>query len=113
MWTVRGAYLAKNRAALVDMLEDELRGLHWFLDPANRPAAIQLLAQFSKQPAERLEPWVLDHHDYYRDPDGMPNLEATQKNIDTQKELGFLKTDFDVQKYADLSLVKEAAARLK
>lgn len=113
MWVVRGAFLAKNRAALVDMLEDELRGLRWFLDPANRPAAIKLLAEFSKLPPERLEPWVLDHHDYYRDPDGMPDLAAIQKNIETQKQLGFLKADLDVQKYADLSLVAEAASRLK
>jgi len=36
-----------------------------------------------------------------------------QKNVDAQKELGFVKADFDVKKSADLSLVREAAARLK
>ena len=43
----------------------------------------------------------------------MPNLDALQRNVDTTQELGFVKHKIDVKKYADLSLVKEAAARLK
>jgi hypothetical protein len=33
--------------------------------------------------------------------------------VDAQRELGFLKADLDIRKYADLSVVEEAAARLK
>jgi len=33
--------------------------------------------------------------------------------VDTTRELGFVKKKIDVNKYADLSLVKEAAKRLK
>jgi NitT/TauT family transport system substrate-binding protein len=51
--------------------------------------------------------------DYYHDPYARPDLEALQRNINTQKELGFLKINIDVKKYADLSLVEEAAKRLK
>jgi NitT/TauT family transport system substrate-binding protein len=36
-----------------------------------------------------------------------------QSNINLQRELGFLKDALDVQRYADLSIVKEAAERLK
>jgi NitT/TauT family transport system substrate-binding protein len=43
----------------------------------------------------------------------LPNLETLQKAIDTQQQLGFLKAKLDVKKYADLSIVKEAAARIK
>ena len=43
----------------------------------------------------------------------IPNLAALQANIKLQKELGFLKTDIDVKTYSDLSLVEEAAKRLK
>jgi ABC-type nitrate/sulfonate/bicarbonate transport system substrate-binding protein len=46
------------------------------------------------------------------DPRGMPNLDALQHSIDVQVELGFLKAPIDVKAYSDLSLVKEAAARL-
>ena len=42
----------------------------------------------------------------------MPNLDALQHSIDVQVELGILKAPLDVKAYSDLSLVKEAAARL-
>lgn len=56
---------------------------------------------------------MFTRNDWYRNLDGLPDLEALQKNVDAQKELGFIKADFDVRKSADLSLVREAAARLK
>jgi NitT/TauT family transport system substrate-binding protein len=43
----------------------------------------------------------------------IPNLDALQANIKLQKELGFIKSDIDVKKYSDLSLVEEAAKRVK
>jgi hypothetical protein len=36
-----------------------------------------------------------------------------QKNMETQRELGFLKAPIEVKKHADLSLIKEAGARLE
>ena len=36
-----------------------------------------------------------------------------QKSIETQVQLGFLKQTMDIRKYTDLSLVEEAAKRLK
>ena len=43
----------------------------------------------------------------------LPNLEALQKNLDMTTDLGFVKGKVEVAKYTDLSIVKEAAARLK
>jgi sulfonate transport system substrate-binding protein len=43
----------------------------------------------------------------------MPNLDALQKNVDMTKDLGFVRASFDVKKHADLSIVEEAARRLK
>ena len=43
---------------------------------------------------------------------GMPDLGALQRNIDTQKEIGLIEKSIKVTDYADLSIVKEAAARL-
>jgi NitT/TauT family transport system substrate-binding protein len=43
----------------------------------------------------------------------MPNLDALQKNVDLTHDLGFARTSFDVKKYSDLSMVEEAAKRLK
>lgn len=114
LWAGRASFIAKNRAAMVDFLADSIRARRFWIDPANHAEAVRLAADFSKQPAEQLDPWLFTKAgDYYRDRDGIPNLGALQKNIDMQHELGFLKAGLDVQKYADLSLVKEAASALQ
>ena len=51
--------------------------------------------------------------DYYHDPDMKPDLKALQANIDLQHQLGLVKATVDVAKHADLSLIEEAAKRLK
>ena len=57
--------------------------------------------------------WVFTKTDAYRDPNMLPDLAALQRNVDMTKELGFAKASFDVKAYSDLSMVKEAAQRLK
>jgi NitT/TauT family transport system substrate-binding protein len=112
IWAVRKSFIDKNRAALVDFMEDTLRIVRWYLDPANQKAAAQIAAKVTKQPAERFG-WLFTQKDYYRDPNMLPNLEALQRNLDMTTDLGFVKGKVDVSKYTDLSIVKEAAARLK
>jgi sulfonate transport system substrate-binding protein len=113
VWAAREGFLQKNRAALVDFMEDVLRLQHWYLDPANRKEVIDIAARISKRPPEAFESWLFTNKDYYRDRNGKPNLEALQANIKLQKDLGFLKNEFDVKKYTDLSIVEDAAKRLK
>jgi sulfonate transport system substrate-binding protein len=109
----RTPFLEKNRAALYDFFEDALRGIAWFNDPANRSEMIQLVARLMKAPPERFDGYMLTDRDYYRDPHARPNLAELQHDVDTQLELGFIKAPLDVEKYADLSFVEEAAKRLK
>src|SRR6516165_2825885 len=75
--------------------------------------AVAIITKTMKLPPAIFARWVFTRDDWYRNPDGLPDLQALQKNVDAQKELGFIKADFDVKKSADLSLVREAAARLK
>ncbi len=112
MWTARKPFIEKNRAALVDMFEDTLRVVHWYLDPDNHAAVAEIAAKLTKQPAERFG-WVYTKDDFYRDPNMLPNLGALQKNVDLTHDLGFAKASFDVKAYSDLSMVEEAAKRLK
>ncbi len=49
----------------------------------------------------------------YRDPNMLPNIDNLQRAIDAQFEVGFLKEKLDVKPFVDLSLVKEAAAKIK
>jgi hypothetical protein len=58
------------------------------------------------------EDWIFTNKDYYRDPNALPDLDALQKNVDPQNQLGFLRKPLEVKKYADLTLVTEAAERL-
>jgi sulfonate transport system substrate-binding protein len=113
VFAARKAFLDKNRAAMVDMMEDMIRIVRWYLDPANHKEAVAIAARFTKQPPERFDSWLFTAKDYYRDPDMKPNLAALQANIGTQKQLGFIKSEIDVKKYADLSIIEEAARRLK
>ena len=112
VWGARKPFIDKNCAALVDFFEDTLRIVHWYTDPNNHEAVMQIASRITKQPAERFG-WAFTKQDYYRDRNMVPNLDALQKNVDMTRELGFIKDALNVRAYADLSVVQEAAKRLK
>jgi NitT/TauT family transport system substrate-binding protein len=112
LWAARTGFLQQNRAAMVDFMEDVIRARHFYLDPANHAEAVAIVTKFTKQPAA-LYDWAFTKTDTYRDPAALPNLDATQRNIETAYKLGFLKANLDVKQYSDLSIVKDAGARLK
>jgi NitT/TauT family transport system substrate-binding protein len=111
-WNARKGFIEKNRAAMVDFMEDMLIITRWYEDPKNHEEAMQIASKLTKAPADRFG-WVFTKQDTYRDPNLLPNLVALQRNVDTTRELGFVKKKIDIEKYSDLSLVKEAAKRLK
>jgi sulfonate transport system substrate-binding protein len=113
LWAARTGFLQKNRAAMVDFMSDVIRARRFYLNPANHDEVVEIAAKFTKRPANHYAGWVFTKKDNYRDPDALPNLKAMQSNINLQKELGFLKNSVDVEKYSDLSITKEAGARLK
>jgi NitT/TauT family transport system substrate-binding protein len=112
MWTARKSFLDKNRAAMVDLMEDTLRIMRWYLDPANRKEVMEICGRITKQPPERFS-WAFTGKDYFRDRNLLPNLGALQRNVDLTRDLGFVKSSFDVAKFSDLSIVQEAARRLQ
>jgi sulfonate transport system substrate-binding protein len=112
MWSARKPFIDAHRAALVDFLEDSLRILHWYLDPKNHEAAAEIASQLTKQPPERFG-WIFSKNDYFRDPNLVPDLDALQRNVDMTRDLGFARGSLDVKAHSDLSLIKEAASRLK
>ncbi len=112
MRVVRGAYIREHRAALVDFMEDYLGTLHAVYEPQHREDGVAIVADMTKRQPDFYEKWLFTKDDYYRDPNARPNLDVLQANIETQRELGFLKSDIDVKKYADLSIVEDAGKRL-
>ena len=111
--TARASFLQKNKQAVVDYLEDSLRALHWYSDPANHDEVVKIVSDFTHAPPALYQGWLFTKGDFYHSPNGTPDLPALQANIETQRNLGFLKADLDVKKYADLSYVEEAAKKAR
>ena len=109
----RKPFIDAHRAELIDYFEDTGRALRWILDPANRPAALQLVADFTKQPVAIFADWIFTKGDDYHAADSRPDVTAMQRNLDIERKLGLLKIDIDVKAHSDLSLVDEAAKRLR
>ena len=54
VWTARKSFIDKNRAAMVDLMEDMLRIVHWYVDPKNHDEVAQIASKITKVPPERL-----------------------------------------------------------
>ena len=79
----------------------------------NHDAAVAIASKLTRIPPERFQGWFFTDKDYARNGNLMPDMKALQANVDETRTLGFIRAPLDVQKYADLSIVQEAAARLK
>ncbi|HEY1504233.1 MAG TPA: ABC transporter substrate-binding protein, partial [Stellaceae bacterium] len=67
----RQGFLEKNRAAVVDYIEDSLLELRWFSDPAHHVEAVKIFSDFTKIPATQFDSWLfVKGEDYYKDPTG-------------------------------------------
>jgi sulfonate transport system substrate-binding protein len=105
-------YLAKHHDAMMDMMEDYTRAMKWYMDPANRPQAMQIISRIAKRSPEALY-YLFTPLDYYRDPDSNPNIAGIQTMIDFSNKIGFLKKRIDVAPtYVDLSFLAEAKRRM-
>jgi NitT/TauT family transport system substrate-binding protein len=109
---VRADYLAKNRAALVDVLEDTMRFRRFITDPRTRPDALKVVSEASKQPAEALGAWVYTSRDYFVAPDCLVDVARLQQNVNDMHKLGIVPATINVTPKVDMSLAREAAARL-
>jgi NitT/TauT family transport system substrate-binding protein len=113
MWTAKAEFVAKNRAALVDFMEDNVRLRRWIYDPKTRAEAIKLAAKVGKQPESAYEDWLFAAKDpNYRALDLQVDMKALQSNTNDMKEGGLVPSTIDVKAYVDMSLAKEAVGRV-
>jgi NitT/TauT family transport system substrate-binding protein len=112
-WVARKDFIAKNRAALVDLLEDYIRAVRWYNDPKNNKEAIAIASAYTKIPAEKFEGWAFTKGDFYRDPNSIVDIAALQSNMEAAAKLKVIPRALDAKKFEDLSLAREAAARIK
>jgi NitT/TauT family transport system substrate-binding protein len=111
MFMANADFIKKNRAALVDFLEDHIRMRRWMMDPRTRPQAIKQIAEITKG-SEGDFGWVYTSEDYYYHPKVLVDAERLQNNINTLKEAGVVSTAIDVKPYVDMTLATDAAARV-
>ncbi len=99
----RTEFLQANGDAVRGFLADYVRGLNWYYDKANRQKAIELIADYIKQPKELLDSYFATDRDVYRDPNGCVPAIAIQKPIDAMVEEKLIPQSVDVAKYLKLS----------
>jgi len=105
---VDSAFAKTHRDAVRGFLADYITGLTWFYDPANRARALEITADFTKQPKAALDSYFLTPRDYYRDPNGCLTVAAVQAPIDAMAREGLLDGKVDVREHLDLSFLPNA-----
>jgi NitT/TauT family transport system substrate-binding protein len=112
MWVMKAETIAKNRAALVDFMEDHIRFRHWIFDPKARADVDAFVSKALKRPVEAIS-FAFTKRDHWRDPDARPDMKLLQKNVDDAKARGLLPDSFSVERYSNLTLIDEALKRIK
>ncbi|AZO33602.1 MAG: ABC transporter substrate-binding protein [Mesorhizobium sp.] len=113
-WVVSQSFLDKNRAAVVDFMEDFLRVNRWYTDPANRQEALKIFSEATKLPTSAIDAYVFKPgKDFCRPHNLALDPALLQKNVDVVRGLGVVKADFDAMQHFDPTIVNEAAARLQ
>lgn len=108
-----GKFLKDNQTALMDFFEDHVRAVRWFTNPANRPEAVKIVADFMQQSPDTL-PHLFTKDDYFRHPFMVPNVKTLQDSINVAVELALAPKGITVDPdYVDLSFVKEAQKRIE
>ena len=113
MFMTKAAYVNKNRAALIDFLEDNIRMRRWMFDPRTRTDAITQLSDTTKIAAAEYAEWVYTKDDYYYHPQALVDVPRLQHNVNVLKQAGVIPNAIDVTPYVDMTMAKEAAARIK
>jgi NitT/TauT family transport system substrate-binding protein len=111
-WVIRADFIKAHRAALVDFFEDSIRAARWLTNPANREEALDITAEVTKLPKERLA-FAFTSEDFYHSPDMRPEITLAQKEIDEFVSLGVVPKPVKLDpRYVDLSLIEEAKKRI-
>jgi sulfonate transport system substrate-binding protein len=112
MWVAKTDFIKTHREALVDFLADNIRMRRWMLDPKTRMDAVRQLADVSKIPMDRLEGWAYTNKDYFYPPNAGIDVQRLQKNVNDMAQVGVIPKAIDVTPYVDMSLVKDAEAKV-
>jgi NitT/TauT family transport system substrate-binding protein len=111
-WNGKPEWIEKNRAALVDFVEDHIRMRRWVQDPKTQPEAVKIAAQLEKRSPDQISHlWTTK--DNFHHPEGQINVERMQKNLDDLVTFGLLPGKVDAKKHVDPTIQRDALARIK
>ena len=110
----RKGFIADNRAALVDMMADQIRAVRWFYDPANREKMLKVVTDVTKAPKEDFADYVFTEQDYARNRDLYIDPKFIQNTIESAVKYGVLpegglQVDSD---YVDFSVIQAAKKQI-
>jgi NitT/TauT family transport system substrate-binding protein len=111
-WVGRTDWIAKNRATLVDMLEDMILFRKWCYDPAHSQEARELLSKIGKRPVAQFAKVFTKDDTLQRNIDLQLDVANIQRNIRDLNEAGAMNLNIEAKNYVDMSIAKDAAARL-
>lgn len=109
----RGDLLAKNPRRVQAFFDDYYRYLRYALDPKNRDEMIEIGAKMLNLPAAGIKTFWNMKEDFYRDPEGLPDIDAIKREMNVLKEYGIIDAPVDIEKWIDLSFVRKAAQNYK
>ena len=112
IWVARQGFLEKNRAAMIDFMQDMLRERASCLIRPITPT-LSRSSPTSPNSARQARQLAVHQARFLPRPDLRPDLRALQANVDQLHKEGSLKQSIEVQKYADLSMLEEALKRPK
>lgn len=109
----RAEFLQKNPRRIQAFFDDYYRFLQYALDSRNRDEMIEIGAKMQSLPPDRFKPWWNTQEDFFRSPDGLPNVEAIKKEMQRLKDFGVIKALVDIDRWVNLSFMRAAAANFR
>lgn len=111
-WVGKTEWIAKNRAALLDMCEDMILFRKWAYDPRHQQEAREMLSKIGKRPVEQFAKVFTKDDTLERSLDLQLDVANIQRNIRDLNDAGAMNINIEAKNYVDMSIAKEAAQRV-
>ena len=111
-WVGKTDWIAKNRAALLDMCEDMILFRKWAYDPRHQQEAREMLSKIGKRPVEQFAKVFTKDDTLERSLDLQLDVANIQRNIRDLNDAGAMNINIEAKNYVDMSIAKEAAQRV-